>query len=417
MATGGERSAELFTCSICTEAYDDNQHKAKFLACYHTFCSHCLNQWHRQKGQANSSHIRCPNCNQLTDVPESGVGGLQTNFYIENMKEISKEAGENKSDKHMKGCHKHGIQEATDFHRHTLENQLLRSHATKADIQIAIQETEIEMQAIKIEKDSATHNLVAFIQSAKRQLEQCEQEASDAISQHHATQHEKLLGKQRQLRQAKGLLENHISQSQQRTKTDDISDIISYTTMLEKATNITRLETIQQRRNISKSTLITGTNLHDRLNGIGMTCFQSLLPTSVEFMKDKFTAGFKSVIRVKLLDNAANKVPIACPFLNVQITDPHQEELPVTLNTAHSECTVTFTPQVSGKHKISFMCLGQKLESEQTNIMVESNNPVMKFGKEGDGNGTFKYPSAITMDTWAPSQYKDRLIYVWRFTC
>ena len=59
---------------------------------------------------------------------------------------------------------------------------------------------------------------------------------------------------------------------------------------------------------------------------------------------------------------------------------------------------MTFTPQVSDKREISVMYLGRKLKSEQTHIMVISNNPVLKFGEKGDDRGTFMSPTDITMD-------------------
>ena len=443
MASGGKSPPELLICSICTEPYDDNQHKAKFLTCYHTFCFDCLNEWRRKKSQINVGSIQCPNCNQLTDVPDGGIAGLQTNFYIESMKEISKKYVEPKPIGSTEGCPEHsnqpksffcetcnmaicrdctvldhqkteghiitGIKKATDTQRHILEEQLLRSHAIQHEIRHIINEIVAEMKTIEKDKDSVMENLTAFIQFAQCQLQQCQQEATDAIFRHHGTKQHKLLGKQRQLQQAKGLLEKHISQSEKITKIDDISDIISSREKLENATEITRSDVIDQRKNLSQSDLISGTNLRDGiLCNIGNTCFHTFLPNRVVLQNDEITAGLQSVIVVELLNNEGTKVPIARSFLNIKITDPQQEELPITLNTNRPKCTVTFTPQVSGKHKISLMCLGQKLKSEQNHILVKSNNPVLKFGKKGDGNGAFNGPWGIAMDTSGVLYVTDR---------
>ena len=419
-------------CTICEESYDDNVHQAKFLSCHHTFCSHCIKQWHSTKGQDKVGSIQCPNCDQLTDVPDNGVAGLQSNFYIESMKEISKEAEQPKSDQKIKGCQKHenqtvffycetckvaichnctvldhqkteghvitGIREATDAHRHTLEDQLLTSHATHSAIQNAMQQVEYQMVTIQGEKDSATENLIAFIRFAQNQLRQCKQEAIDAISQHHVNQQSKLLGEQRQLQQTNGLLEKHISKGDKTIKTGDINDIMSCKVQLEKATQLTKFD-IDQIGNCFEADLASDPNLlNDKLHSIGEKCFNSVLPTSVAFRNDEITAGLESVIALELFNGAGNQFPFAPPFLTVKITDPQHEELPATLNTTREECSVTFTPQVSGKHEISVMCLGQKLKSEQTHIMVNSNNPILKFGEHGNGSGTFKFPWGIAMD-------------------
>ena len=429
MASDGKGSSEMFTCGICTEPYDDKQHKAKFLTCFHTFCADCLSQWYKGQGGANTSHIQCPNCNQLTIVSGSGIAGLQTNFYIESMNELSNVAEESKSDKTEKGCQKHGnqqnffcetcsvgicgdcvvldhketaghvitgIQEATHAHRHTLEDQLLKSHSARAEIQNTIQKLESEILTTQDDKYFATENLIVFIQFAQRQLEQCRQEATDAISQHHATKQSKLMGKRRQLQQAEELLEKHISKSEETAQSDDISDIISSKGTLEMVTQIT---TTGQKGNCIKSDFISNPNiLNERLRTIGQTYLTSILPIRVAFRYDEITAGLESVFTVELSTNAVDKFLFASCFFTVKMTDPQQAELPVTLNTSPPGCTVTFTPQVSGKHEISIMCLGQKLKSEQTHIVVKSNNPVLKFGKKGDGNGTFKYPWGIAMD-------------------
>ena len=80
------------------------------------------------------------------------------------------------------------------------------------------------------------------------------------------------------------------------------------------------------------------------------------------------------------------------------IIDPHKDELKTTLNTSYPDCTVVFTPQISGRHEISIMCLGNKLKSEQTHIIVNSNNPVLKFGIKGNGKGAFNVPWSIAKD-------------------
>ena len=442
MASGRKNAPELLTCGICTEPYDDKQHKAKFLTCYHTFCSHCLKQWHGKKGQADTSSIQCPNCNQLTDVPENGVDGLQTNFYIESMKEISAERVEPKLAESTEGCPEHdnqpkfffcetcsmavcqsctvvdhketaghaiiGIKKATDARRKTLYNQLRRSNTAKTEIENVVHQLTCEIQMVHNEKDHATETLVALIQFSQRQLEQCQQEATDAISQHHATQHGELLGKQSQLQEAKGLLEEHIKKSEETAKTDDISDIISSNRKLEKATKIAKND-LDQRGNYIKSDLISDSNiLNEKLRGIGQTYFKSILPTNVAFKNDEIIVDLESVFTVELFNEAGNKFPFAPSFLTVQIKDPQRQHLTVTISTTHLECIVTFTPQVSGKHEISVMCLGQKLKSEQTHIMVSSNNPVLKFGKRGNGNGAFMCPFDIAMDNNSDLYVVDR---------
>ena len=434
MASAGKSPNELFTCGICTEPYDDDTHKAKFLACYHTFCSHCLSQWHRKQGQPNTSSIQCPNCNQLTDVPEIGVAGLQTNFYIESVKEISAKSDEPKTGENIEGCHKHGKQPMFFFcqtcdmamchhctvidnketdghtlvtsgdvvaaHRHTPEGQLQTRHTSWTLIKMAVQQVESKVKEIHADRDSAIKDIETLIHNAKCQLDRCQEEATDAILLHHATQHSKLLGKQRQLQQVTQLLQKRVRQSKQILGTGDINGVADSTEQLENAAGVTLDFTLfDQINNYFSSSLTTEPNsLHEKLCNIGQMCLQSLSPTNVVFRSGEITAGFKSPITVELFNDAGNKAPFVAHFVTVQITNPQQEELPVTLSTTHPECTVAFTPQTSGRHGITVLYLGQKLTSKQTHITVNSNNPVLKFGKRGFGNGTFMSPRAVKID-------------------
>ena len=226
--------------------------------------------------------------------------------------------------------------------------------------------------------------------------------------QHHAAQQNTLLGNKRQLQQAAGLLEKHISQSKHIAVSADLGEVIRSTENLKRATEITArdCDLFGQIKNCSSSSLRTEPSAFDEsLCNIGKACLQSLLPTSVKFGCNDITAGLRTNIELQLFDDAGNRVPFAASFLTVLITDPHQKELPVTINTTNPECTVAFTPRRSGQREISIMYLGQKLQSEQTHITVNSNDPVLKFGGCGSGKGTFKYPRGIELG-------KDNCLYV-----
>ena len=40
--TQQDEEADLITCGVCWNQFDDEVHKPKFLACHHTFCLQCL---------------------------------------------------------------------------------------------------------------------------------------------------------------------------------------------------------------------------------------------------------------------------------------------------------------------------------------------------------------------------------------
>ncbi|XP_022794622.1 tripartite motif-containing protein 2-like [Stylophora pistillata] len=68
---------EEVSCSVCTNVYTDPKH----LPCLHTFCLQCLKHWQRTSHGRDS--IRCPMCQAISKVPESGdLEDLPTSFYL-----------------------------------------------------------------------------------------------------------------------------------------------------------------------------------------------------------------------------------------------------------------------------------------------------------------------------------------------
>ena len=141
------------------------------------------------------------------------------------------------------------------------------------------------------------------------------------------------------------------------------------------------------------------TSFNKTLCECGKQYFKSFLPTNIVLQHTEITAGFQSVITLKLYNDEDYTVAASACFLSVKITDPWDNILPVTLNTTHPECTVVFTPRRSGLHEIAVMYLGQKLKSKITHLCVRSNDPVLKVGCQGDGNGTFNSPRDIAIDS------------------
>ncbi|XP_078575343.1 tripartite motif-containing protein 2-like [Branchiostoma floridae x Branchiostoma japonicum] len=66
---------QFLTCSICMLHFRD----PKVLPCLHTFCRECLQEW-----ATKQQPLECPTCRTQVSLPNQGVDGLRTNFYINN---------------------------------------------------------------------------------------------------------------------------------------------------------------------------------------------------------------------------------------------------------------------------------------------------------------------------------------------
>ena len=74
---------EEVSCSVCSDIFNDPKH----LPCLHSFCLHCLKQWHRTSHGGDT--IRCPKCQAVSRVPESGdLKDLPTSFYLNGLIDV-----------------------------------------------------------------------------------------------------------------------------------------------------------------------------------------------------------------------------------------------------------------------------------------------------------------------------------------
>ena len=74
---------EEVSCPVCTNIYTDPKH----LPCLHSFCLQCLNHWHRSSHGRDT--IRCPKCQVVSKVPESGdLKDLPTSFFLNGLIDV-----------------------------------------------------------------------------------------------------------------------------------------------------------------------------------------------------------------------------------------------------------------------------------------------------------------------------------------
>ena len=74
---------EQLNCSVCLDTYTN----PKLLQCFHVYCQHCLVPLVVRDREGHLG-ITCPNCRQVTPVPDRGVAGLKPAFHINRLLEI-----------------------------------------------------------------------------------------------------------------------------------------------------------------------------------------------------------------------------------------------------------------------------------------------------------------------------------------
>ncbi len=124
-----ELYTEFLVCTFCFEGFE----QPKILPCLHTFCQSCLEK-HLSRSTTTTARLwfLCPQCRNITDVPQSGLSGFRTNNFILKLKEIV-DSGCEKSKYDEQGNVKTDIRDNDNvstkgYHKGVLYHQ---NHATK----------------------------------------------------------------------------------------------------------------------------------------------------------------------------------------------------------------------------------------------------------------------------------------------
>ena len=421
---------ELLTCGICTESYDDTTHQAKFLACYHTFCLDCLTKLDKNK-TANPDTIECPNCRFETRLPENGIDGLQNNFYIASVQEICKDNDAPRPFDNLLGCQGQNDQPISHFcvtcGIYLCHDCLTVDHlAKKGHSVISITEVETgylqeinanhrsvtlnnknlrliesEMSLLTAAKDAAVKDMESVVKLAHEELEKHRNHLLNNILDRFKELWNILLDKQKQIQDVNETLNKNIAEAKFVIKTGCLRKLKPISESLKKVYEKT--QSVSSGLDLGENHMAFDSNngfeeYKNCLGKLGRVYSKGFLPSTATFRSTEATAGHKTTLTLNVYDHNGDELQISCDSFSVKVTDPTGTDVQTILCTSGSECTATFTPQKSGLHKVYVMFQGQKLINEHTHISVSSNNPVLKFGKRGQGSGTFKSPWGIAID-------------------
>ena len=421
---------EILSCGICVEPYDAGIHQAKFLSCHHTFCLGCLITISNEK-QTNQPYIECPNCRSKTYLPGGRADGLQNNFYITSFQEFSERVEPQRTAANLRGCHGHPENPVTRFcvtcgiplcrDCSTMEHMATRGHSvvsvTKEEASYLqeldashksvtqnkknLQLIEFEMALLNAAKESAIKDMESFIQILRKQVTQHRKSLLNIILEQLNAKLDSLLEKQGQIQEVNEMLNKDIDQAKDITKTGNLRQLKQVSENLKKASEKT--QSIAKNLDLGQNYLAFdpkgGSDEFNKfVRDLGQVYTKGFLPAKVAFESREATAGHTVTLTVEVYDHHGDEVPVSSDSFAVRVTDPTQTVLPSVLCTNGTKSSVTFIPQMGGLHEVSGLFLGQKLMNEETHISVSSNNPVSKFGRRGDGNGTFYAPWGIATD-------------------
>ncbi|XP_035698362.1 tripartite motif-containing protein 2-like [Branchiostoma floridae] len=80
MQRSDDFNEQFLTCPVCMLHFRD----PRVLPCLHTFCKECLQEW-----ATKQQPLECPTCSTQVSLPDQGVDGLRTNFYVNNLMDFA----------------------------------------------------------------------------------------------------------------------------------------------------------------------------------------------------------------------------------------------------------------------------------------------------------------------------------------
>ena len=358
------------------------------------------------------------------------MDGLQTNFYIASFQEVSKNVEPPKTTElSFQCCHRQatritfcvtcGISTCHDCTSadHKAENGHVIINITKTETAYIkelnvsycsltqnkknLKIIESEMALLTAAKETAINDMENFRKLAHEELEKRSNELMTQLLDRFKEKQNALLDKQKDIKEENGLLSDTLIQAKQTAKAGNLAKLKPISDSLQTVNE--KAQSIYSNLDLGENYLVFDSNkgsdeFNKCLGSLGQICTKGFLPSTIVFRSTGAKAGHKTKLTVDIYDHHGDALPISSVPLSLQMTDPTDTELHTHLCKSDSECTVTFTPQISGLHKVSWMFLGKELISELTHIPVSSNSPVLKFGKSGNGGGAFNGPWSIVID-------------------
>ena len=265
-----------------------------------------------------------------------------------------------------------------------------------------LQIVESEMALLTAAKKTALKDIDSSIKSAQEQLEQRRNHLVNRVLDQYDVRQKVLVDKHEEIKETNRVLNDNISQAKRITTIAHLNKLKPVGESLKKVNEKTK--SISSNLDLGENYLVFDSSegldeFNKCVHGLGQVNIEGFLPSMITFKGVDAKAGCEAVLAADICNYQGGTLSSISPGrLAIQVTDPTNTELGTLIYTNCSECTVTFTPQMSGLHNVSGLFLGQMLLSEQPHISVNSNNPVLTFGGKGGGDGTFSTPWGICID-------------------
>lgn len=426
---GSADGRDPLQCALCSHGYDNKKRLPKLLSCHHSFCLGCLHQLSEDR-----TAIKCPTCRKKTPLNSKGVKGLQTNFYISQMKEVigakvdsPVNQGEN-CDKHKgqpllffcETCNQaicmnctvldhekaaghiiSDIASVLDAHKEMLTSKLTNIEGAIEKRRERLQSLRTELNCMDITKTVSEDQIRQTFVQLKAKLDQRQERLITEVQEVYDSRKNEIITQAQQIKSETKRLNENLSLIQSLSERGGTADVIKAAVDTK---NIADLDALCLNAETPGPTMGHIQYIYDKglkffldsVSKVGEVQAKLPLPSVISIRVEHTTAGIISQLTVT--GRNADNEPVAMSSFSVAIVDPEGDAL-----LSKGQCDppekliVRFRPQISGEHQVVVQYLQEALTSVSKSFTVSSNDPTLRIGEPGHMNGQLNKPTSVAV--------------------
>eukprot|EP00058_Branchiostoma_floridae_P017062 XP_002602550.1 hypothetical protein BRAFLDRAFT_227285 [Branchiostoma floridae] len=436
---------QFLSCPVCMLHFRD----PRVLPCLHTFCKGCLKEW-----ATKQQPLECPTCRTQVSLPEQGVDGLRTNFYVNNLldfaaakkgtepdhelvpQEVMKEKKGVERFQRKRHCQKHKNQELVFYcetckalvctactvidHRpgkdhnpveiatvaqkkkETLQELLQKIDPRLKEMQVSIEEVDKKMSKLVPSKDAATKQTKAYFHQLAELLQKREQEILSQIDEQCQVDGKALQTKKEEIEFELAGLTSAQTFCQQAVEYGSDVHILEVGNQVQTRVETLLAKQVDLESNWSEFQFIENTTVlffDEKAENLGG------LKTAVDVSKCEVVVkpavqGLQCVSVLTTINKEGRPCVTNSKAVTTNMKDPSGTSLTTQLQMKHGGVwEISYVPKVTGNHRLEVKVNSQQVAGSPFDVTVQSRDtPVLVIGEKCGGVGDLSAPAGIAVD-------------------
>ncbi|XP_019642199.1 PREDICTED: tripartite motif-containing protein 3-like [Branchiostoma belcheri] len=428
---------EFLTCAICMRHY----RAPKILPCLHSFCRECLHEW-----ATKQQPLECPTCREPVRLPDQGVDGLRTNFYVNNLLDFAaakkgaepgvpcqaeKDAGNFHRKRHCPkhnqklvfycencnafvcmactvvdhrpGKHHNPVEIATVAQRRKAELQgLLQDIDPRLkEIQDAVKEVDRKISKLVPSKEAATDQAKAYFRKLADLLQKREEEILSQIDEQCRADGKALQAKKEAIEFELAGLTSAQTFCQQAVEHGSDVHVLEVGNQVQTRVETLLTKEVDLESDWSEFQFVENLALVHVEKRV-LDIFGGV-KTNVDVSKCKVVVkpavqGFKCVAELTTLNKKGRPCFTNSRAVKADIKDPSGKNVATrVLTKSRGLWEISYTPKVTGNHRLEVKVNSQQVTGSPFDVDVKG-NPVLTIGQKGSGVGELSWPVGVAVD-------------------